>query len=73
MQYRSLFLAAAFAFPVLCGAGDAATGSAVETDIKVACIIDFIASEQDEDTKDAYLDDCVRKQMATPRTPANKS
>jgi hypothetical protein len=44
----------AFAADQNSAAGDA------ETDKKVECVADFIASELDEDQKDKYLADCMQ-------------
>jgi len=64
MLYRSLLIAAVLGLPALAIAGASATDREAETDIKVQCIVDFIASEQDDSTKDAYVSECVTKKMA---------
>jgi hypothetical protein len=61
MKYTSLVIAAALALTGMAFAADqnSAAGDA-ETDKKVECVADFIASELDEDQKDKYLADCMQ-------------
>jgi len=73
MQYRTLVVAAALAFPALAGAGDAASGNAAETDVKVACIIDFVTSELDNSKHDSFIDECVQEKMAKLKATASTS
>ena len=63
MQYHHLLAAAVIALPAMAGAADSPAGKDIETDIRVECIVDFVASELDEDRHDAYIDECVKKHM----------
>ena len=72
MLYRTLFAVAALGLSTLAGAADVPANSDAEADIKMACIVDFVAEELDSQLHDSYINECVQKKIAALKSTTDK-
>jgi hypothetical protein len=71
MKYSTMVIAATLAVPGMAlAAGDRAPAGDRYVDNMVECISDFIASEQDDSTREQYIAACMQAKAAA-QQPAN--
>ncbi|HUT41064.1 MAG TPA: hypothetical protein VM011_06950 [Gammaproteobacteria bacterium] len=72
MKYSSMVIAAALAVSGMAYATDEkATTNDRHDDNMVECLSDFLASEQDESTKEKFIAECMQSKEPKAQQPAN--